>query len=233
MLFSDGFPFMYLLNGFIYIPYSSLIDEATWTGNNGTSMRYDSIAHIYFGASCKYDYLLDVTIGDVFTTNTYLYDGSLSRYDDFSTHAEKVWEVDYVNIEYVDGYLTELECFAIDFLNDTYPCTTAAPNVWATYKAKFQTLSNEDKETLRNIDYSNKNYNSCSDLEKCCWRYDLAVKNLGLENFMQRQNLLTSKFILTNSNHSLEWLFGIIAGLFISMSVVPLVIFSRRRKETW
>lgn len=220
-------------DGFIYIPYSSLIDESGWGGNSGTTMRYDSIAHVYFGASCKYDYLLDVIIGDVFTTNTYLYDGSLSRYDDFAIHAEKVWEVDYVNIEYADGYLTQLQCFAIDFLNDTYPCSTAAPNAWATYKAKFLALSSDDQQALRDIDYSNKNYSSCSDLEKCCWRYDLAVKNLHLENFMGRESNLSSNFILNNHNHSLEWLFGMISGLFITLSVIPLIVFTRRRKETW
>lgn len=216
-------------DGFVFIPYSSLIDEEGWSGNSGTTMRYDSVAHIYFGASSKYDSSLDVIIGDVFTTNTYLYDGSLSRYDDFNTHAQKVYYEDYVNIEYVDGYLKKLDCFAIDFLNDTYPCTTKAPEMWDTYKNKFLALSQEDRETLINTNYSNKFYNNCTDLEKCCWRYDLAVSNLGLENFMNRS--------ISNSNimlkHNIDNKTGIILLISSAMTILSSLAFVllRRRKE--
>ncbi|MGI6714520.1 MAG: hypothetical protein ACOX3K_05720 [Bacilli bacterium] len=173
-------------DGFIFIPYSSLKDEVGWAGNEGTTMNYANIHCVYFGASSKYDYLLDVIIGDVFTTHTYLYDGSLSRYDDLATHAQKVWEVDYVNLEYVAGYLDRVNCFALDFLAETDPCPIQAPVVWAAYASEFATLSSEEQQLLREADYTAKSYAACSHLEKCAWRYDLAVKNLGLNNFMNR-----------------------------------------------
>lgn len=176
-------------DGFIFIPYSSLIDESSWSGNTGTSMTYDHVYSLYFGASAYYDYLLDLIVGDVFTTNNYLYDGSLSRYDNFSTFAEKVWNQDYVNIAYADGYKRESTCYAENFLSLTYPCSTEASSSWGELTTLFTNLSSDAKTELQEATYGTKTYAECSEIEKCAWRYDLAVARQGLNDFMNRLSI--------------------------------------------
>ena len=135
--------------------------------------------------------------------------------------------MEYVNIEYVEGYITQLSCFAIDFLNDTYPCTTQAPVVWGTYKTKYLALSIENQQTLQNADYTGKNYNNCTDIEKCCWRYDLAVKNLGLENFMNRS--IQKSNIMNPFNDASRYIALAIMGVITMLNAISFVLIKRRK----
>lgn len=217
-------------DGFIYIPYSSLTNDATWSTN--TYMHYDKIAHIYLGASSMYDYLLDITFGDVFTTNSFLYDGSESRYDDFALHAEKVWEADYVNIEYAEGYKSEATCYGEDFLSDTYPCYEKASIVWNDYKVKFNNLSESAKNELISTSYAGKSYDECTIIEQCVWRYDLAVKNQGLEDFMNRNiSLLSANSVALNEFNN--YLGFIIFGAILLISCIPcsVYLYSRGKEK--
>lgn len=216
-------------DGFMFIPYTSLIDEPYWGGNSGTSMKYESIAHIYFGASAFYDQNLDITFGDVFTSSTYLYDGSLSKYNELNVHTEKVYNGQYVNLQFVDGYITEAEVYATDFLNATYPCDTNASINWNNMKSKYASLSASAKEQLLNANYVGKTYASCTVIEQAMWRYDLAVTNQGLENFINRVS--ASRLPLTPLIENINNFYPIMILVITSLVGVISITFIRRRKR--
>ena len=215
-------------DGFIFIPYTSLIDEVGWGGNNGGVMHYDSIAHLYFGASAYYDSALNITFGDVFSSSTYLYDGSSSKYNELNKHTEKVWNPTYTNLAFVEGYLTEAEVFAQEFLDLTYPCDTNAKVNWNTVKTKFQALSNSAKDEMKKANYAGKTYANCSIIEQAMWRYDLAVANQGLDNFINRaQSIKQPLMVYSNNSNNI---FVIVIAL-TSISGIILLAMKKNKKE--
>jgi LPXTG-motif cell wall-anchored protein len=73
-------------------------------------------------------------------------------------------------------------------------------------------------------------YDDCNSVEQCVWRYDLAVANQSLDNFMSRAALTPAgRLSLTNSeNTSLVTSLAIGAGL---LAAIGLAFLFKRKKR--
>lgn len=89
-------------------------------------------------------------------------------------------------------YETATEAFAEQFLTATEDCTATAAKVWSIQKETFLALVTGDQASLTSASYNSEQYVTNTIVEKALQRYDLAVRDLGLENFMNRTPLANS-----------------------------------------
>lgn len=99
-----------LFDGFIFIPYASLVDDSTWSGNqNAPTMDYTNVYSLIFGLSTKHDYSAQTMFGDIFTDNTTVFDGSEVGLDEIDTYfeADVYGNGNYINLSRLKGYKEE------------------------------------------------------------------------------------------------------------------------------
>ena len=79
------------------------------------------------------------------------------------------------------------DTWAVNFLDATYPCTTAASGAWSSQQTAFASLSEKAQNILIKATYSVVTYDDATNVQKAVWRYDLAVLRQGLNDFMNRK----------------------------------------------
>ncbi len=72
-------------DGYLYIPYTSLesLPATEWPNNANTEMTYNSVFALYLTVDTFYDSWINITIGDIFTINHKVFDGSEITAEDF------------------------------------------------------------------------------------------------------------------------------------------------------
>lgn len=98
-------------DGYIYIPFSSLMDDSSWSGNTANpTMDYTSVYCLTFGLSGYYDYNSVTMFGDVFTTESIIFDGSKYSPTSFANRfaPDQYGNGQYANISRLSGYAEEV-----------------------------------------------------------------------------------------------------------------------------
>jgi hypothetical protein len=93
----------------MFFPYASMQDDASWSGNSGTTMAYDSVYCLSFGLSPYYDSGACFAIGDIFTSSAFAYDGSASTAESFATQVspDPFGHGEFVRLTHLPGYSGE------------------------------------------------------------------------------------------------------------------------------
>lgn len=107
-------------DGFIYIPYSALMDQDhnIWPDNSKTEMNYSEIYGFSFGIATKYDAYANFDIGDIITGSNVLLDTSEITQSKFGTYFAKDYLGEQFNFAQLDGY--KVEQFDFDFSTVNY-----------------------------------------------------------------------------------------------------------------
>lgn len=112
-------------DGYIGIPYSSLIDDPHWaTNSTSPEMDYSSVYALVFGLSTKYDFAAQPIFGDIFTNNATIFDGSEYTPAQFNLRVEpdEYGNGQYINLNQLAGYKDET---STDFSGVTNYMTTS------------------------------------------------------------------------------------------------------------
>lgn len=174
----NGFYIPGSFDGFIYVPESSLHLIA------GSSTRFDWIYGIFATVDAAAFPGAHVVFGDVFSHANFLRDGSETTHTSFAALRNSGTNA---SVLHNPGFSGELATsFAQTFLENTYPCDTAAATNWADLKSEYDALSDDDKALLLQAIYSDKIDTQKSDIDKAMERYDLAVTVQSLNNFIGR-----------------------------------------------
>lgn len=96
-------------DGYIGIPYTSLIDESTqtWPDNQAhPTMDYSSVYALIFGLSTKHDYAAQPIFGDIFTNSATIFDGSEYTPTQFKQRVvpDEHGNGEYINLSQLAGY---------------------------------------------------------------------------------------------------------------------------------
>lgn len=123
--------------------------------------------------------------------------------------------------------------YATNFLEATANCATTAGSAWASQKSAFSLLSSEAKKILVDATYAGILYEDASKVQKCVWRYDLAVNTQGLENFMSRGGSASASQILNNiQNNNLDYsilIISLVGGIILLASFGTFIIIKKKR----
>ena len=222
-------------DGFIFVPVSSL-----YNGAAGTPDRYDWLWGIFVTVDALSFPNSVVVFGDVFqgactrTTgddaNAFVFgrDTSKSSHSSFSSlrNTNSYGKVCHYP-GFTDDGATE---WAEYFLTQTYPCTTAAAGAWSDVGGEFNSLAAADKEILVEAVYAGLTDSQKNSVEKAVERYDLAVKNQSLTNFMSRTPLAgTNKVNLINTNNTT--IIIVVACSIMAISAALFLVIRLKRKE--
>lgn len=121
--------------------------------------------------------------------------------------------------------------YATDFLSATEECEVNASINWATLKTNYNALSTEAKTILTESTYTGISYENATNIQKCVWRYDLAVTKQGLENFMSRGLTLSGAQNFNNSLNNQMWITVLIVCLSIAtLGTTGIVVISLKNK---
>ena len=97
-------------DGYIGVPFTSLIDDPSWeTNQTSPTMDYSSVYALVFGLSTKHDYAAQPIFGDIFTNNATIFDGSEYTPAQFKQRLEPdiYGNGQYININQLSGYKDE------------------------------------------------------------------------------------------------------------------------------
>ena len=248
MLPSDGKPFLYYdkegnytatiaanpyngfvipanFDGFIYVPLSSL-----YNGNPGTPVRMDWLYGIFVNVDALAFPNANLIFGDVFNHNNMLTDGSTTTHASFASQRHVSNETG--KIYHYPGFSGELAtAWAEMFLEATYPCDTAASQVWEDMKAEYDVLSQDDKNLLIEAVYLGKAEEDKNLVEQAMERFDLAVLRQGLENFTSRTIQSFNSIIIDNQvNDRVVVIVCLVITLSLMVTGVVFFISKKRKK---
>lgn len=220
----NGFCIPANFDGFIYVPLSSL-----YNAEPSHPDRYDWIWGIFLTVDAQSFPNRVVVIGDLFSFADMLRDGSTTSHSSFASlrHNNQYGKVCHYP-GFTDDGATE---WAEYFLNDTYPCNTAAAGVWNDYAGEFASLAAGDQAILLEAVYAGLTDAQKSTVEKAMERYDLAVARQSLTNFISRAPLASNSTNLLKINNTSTIVIGIICATVLSLSVAAFFFLKNRRKQ--
>ncbi len=112
-------------DGYIGVPYTSLIDDPHWeTNQTSPTMDYSSVYALVIGLSTKYDFAAQPIFGDIFTNHATIFDGSEYTPAQFNERVkpDEYGNGQYINLSQLTGYKNET---AVDFSGTTNYMTAA------------------------------------------------------------------------------------------------------------
>ena len=111
-------------DGYLGVPYTSLIDDPNWaTNQTSPTMDYSSVYALVFGLSTKHDYAAQPIFGDIFTNSATIYDGSEYNEAEFKQRVvpDEFGNGQYINLSQLAGYKDEQ---SVNYANVTNYKTT-------------------------------------------------------------------------------------------------------------
>lgn len=219
----NGFCIPGHFDGFVYVPLSSLYNSTA------IAQRFDWIYGIFVTVDAKSFPDRVVVIGDVFSAVNFLRDCSTTTHATFAglRNTNQFGKVCHYP-GFTDDHATE---WAEYFLQDTYPCDTAAAGVWNDYAGEFASLAAGDQAILLEAVYAGLTDAQKNTVEKAMERYDLAVARQSLTNFISRAPLASNSTNLLKINNTSTIVVGIICATVLSLSVAAFFFLKNRRKQ--
>ena len=219
----NGFCIPGHFDGFIYVPLSSLYNATN------IAQRFDWIYGIFITIDAKSFPNRVVVFGDTFSFANHLRDGSATSHSSFAglRNTNQFGKVCHYP-GFTDDHATE---WAEYFLQETYPCETAAAGVWNDYAGEFASLAAGDQAILLEAVYAGLTDAQKNTVEKAMERYDLAVARQSLTNFISRAPLASNSTNLLKINNTSTIVVGIICATVLSLSVAAFFFLKNRRKQ--